>query len=78
LLWLKKQKPHLQESPGVRLRGSFVKSIISWRYNMKKLVIGIAVLLLLAGSASTTFGVSGVEGKVTAYGLNVRTGPGVA
>jgi TolB protein len=45
---------------------------------MKKLVIGIAVLLLLAGSASTTFGVSGVEGKVTAYGLNVRTGPGVA
>jgi dipeptidyl aminopeptidase/acylaminoacyl peptidase/uncharacterized protein YraI len=45
---------------------------------MKKLVIGIAVLLLLASSASTTFGVSEVEGRVTAYGLNVRAGPGVA
>jgi len=45
---------------------------------MKKLIIGIAVLLLLASSASTAFGVSGVEGKVTAYSLNVRTGPGVA
>jgi TolB protein len=45
---------------------------------MKKLMIGIAVLLLLASSASTAFGVSGVEGKVTAYGLNVRTGPGIA
>jgi len=45
---------------------------------MKKLIIGIAVFLLLASSASTAFGVSGVEGKVTAYGLNVRTGPGVA
>jgi len=45
---------------------------------MKKLIIGIAVLLLLASSASTAFGVSEVEGKVTSYGLNVRTGPGVA
>jgi TolB protein len=45
---------------------------------MKKLIIGIAVFLLLASSASTAFGMSGVEGKVTAYGLNVRTGPGVA
>jgi len=45
---------------------------------MKRLIIGIAVLLLLASSASTAFGVSGIEGKVTSYGLNVRIGPGVA
>jgi Tol biopolymer transport system component len=73
---------------------------------MKKLVIGIVVLVLLAGGASMAFGrevsaaalgtpasspwvgpvlsgvegpaLSKVEGKVTAYGLNVRTGPGTA
>jgi hypothetical protein len=55
---------------------------------MKKLIIGIAVLTLLVSGTSVAFGrgVSGiegpalgkVEGKVTSYGLNVRTGPGVA
>lgn len=44
---------------------------------MKKLLIGIAVLALLVCGTSVAFGL-GVEGKVTAYGLNVRTGPGVA
>jgi hypothetical protein len=53
---------------------------------MKKLVIGFAVLALLVSGTSVAFGrgVSGacpepsrrVEGKVTSYGLNVRTGPG--
>jgi hypothetical protein len=47
---------------------------------MKKLIIGIAVLALLVSGTSLAFGrgISGVEGKVTAYGPNVRTGPGVA
>jgi len=47
---------------------------------MKKLIIGIAVLALLVCVTPVAFGrgVSGVEGKVTSYGLNVRTGPGVA
>jgi Tol biopolymer transport system component len=67
---------------------------------MKKLIIAIAVLTLLAGGTSVAFGrgasaaaletptptppplmglvLSGVEGRVTAYGLNVRTGPGTA
>jgi uncharacterized protein YraI len=47
---------------------------------MKKLIIGFAVLALLVSGTSVAFGrgVSGVEGKVTSYGLNVRTGPGVA
>jgi len=47
---------------------------------MKRLIIGIAVLVLLVSGTSVAFGrgVSGVEGKVTSYGLNVRTGPGVA
>ena len=47
---------------------------------MKKLIIGIAVLALLVSGTSVAFGrgMSGVEGKVTSYGLNVRTGPGVA
>ena len=55
---------------------------------MKKWIIGIAVLTLLVSGTSVAFGrgVSGiegpalskVEGKVTAYGLNVRTGPGVS
>jgi len=46
----------------------------------KKLIIGFTVLVLLVSGTSVAFGrgVSGVEGKVTAYGLNVRTGPGVA
>jgi len=57
---------------------------------MKKLIIGIAVLALLAGGVSMAFG-RGVSaaalespapsppmGRVTAYGLNVRTGPGIA
>jgi len=53
---------------------------------MKKLIIGIAVLVLLVSGTSVAFGrgvsgacpepSQGVEGKVTAYGLNVRTGPG--
>jgi hypothetical protein len=47
---------------------------------MKKLIIGITVLALLVGGTSVAFGrgISGLEGEVTAYGLNVRTGPGVA
>jgi TolB protein len=61
---------------------------------MKKLIIGIAVLALLLSGMSVTFGrpvsaaaspspltgpaLSEVEGRVTAYGLNVRAGPGVA
>jgi Tol biopolymer transport system component len=55
---------------------------------MKKLVIRIVVLVLLAGGARLAFGhgVSAVApppqpptpGSVTAYGLNVRTGPGTA
>ena len=55
---------------------------------MKKLVIGIVVLVLLAGGARLAFG-HGVSaaapppqpptsGRVTAYGLNVRSGPGTA
>ena len=44
---------------------------------MKKLIIGLAVLVLLISGTSVTFG-RGVEGKVTAWGLNVRTGPGTA
>jgi Tol biopolymer transport system component/uncharacterized protein YraI len=52
---------------------------------MKKLIIGIAVLTLLVSGTSVAFGrgvegpaLSKVEGQVTAYGLNVRTGPSVA
>ena len=50
---------------------------------MKKLMIGMAVLALLTVGASMAFGrgasaASPLTGKVTAYGLNVRTGPGVA
>jgi hypothetical protein len=55
---------------------------------MKKMVIGIVVLVLLAGGARLAFG-RGVSaaapppqpptsGRVTAYGLNVRSGPGTA
>jgi uncharacterized protein YraI len=57
---------------------------------MKRLIIGFAVLALLAGGASMAFGrevsaaalespaPSLVIGRVTAYGLNVRSGPGTA
>jgi TolB protein len=55
---------------------------------MKKWIIGMAVFVLLVSGTSVALGrgVSGiegpalgkVEGKVTSYGLNVRTGPGVA
>jgi len=56
---------------------------------MKKFVLGIAVLALLTGGAGMAFGhrvsaasgpppQSPLLGKVTAYGLNVRTGPGMA
>ena len=53
---------------GVNLTG--INLIINWRYNMKKLIIGIAVLALLVSGTSVAFGrgVSGVEGEVTAYG----------
>lgn len=56
---------------------------------MKKFILGIAVLALLTGSASMALGhgVSAASGpptpqapllgRVTAYGLNVRTGPGM-
>jgi TolB protein len=57
---------------------------------MKKLMIGIAVVVLLMSSASMAFGrgvsaavletptPSPLIGRVTAYSLNVRTGPGTA
>jgi TolB protein len=57
---------------------------------MKKLVVGITVLVLVTSGVSMAFGrgvsaaaletpnPSPPKGRVTAYGLNVRTGPGVA
>jgi TolB protein len=68
----------------------FVKLIIIWRYDMKKWIIGMAVLALLVSGTSVAFGrevsaaalgtptPSPLMGRVNAYGLNVRSGPGTA